>query len=478
MGFIIYDIIFLAIFAIFLSIFLYRRKENLKREGLLLLYKTNWGIKLINRIGERYKRLLRILGYISIGVGFILMILMIYLFGKIIWVYLFSPEIVKAIKMPPIMPLIPYLPKLFNLDFLPPFYFVYWIIIIALIAIPHELAHGIYSAYSKVKIKNTGFGFFPYFLPIFLAAFVEPDEEQMTKKSKFKQMAILSSGTFANVLTAILFLIILWGFFSLCFVPAGVVFDSYSISLVNVNDISKINNSTIENLSYGNLLDTIEDGFNEVQTLNKTFLLDKELLKNEGNKKLVEEYNFIVLYDNSPALRTGINGAISEIEGVKIDSREKLAEEILKNSPGDTIIVQTFDEGEYKEYNITLGEHPENGSIAWLGIGIREKTGEGIMGKMVNFLGFFKKPSVYYYSSSEFATFIYNLLWWIVLICFSVALINMLPIGLFDGGRFFFLAVAAVTRSEKIAKKTFIYLTYLFLALLALIMIFWVKSFI
>ena len=35
------------------------------------------------------------------------------------------------------------------------------------------------------------------------------------------------------------------------------------------------------------------------------------------------------------------------------------------------------------------------------------------------------------------------------MICFSVALINMLPIGIFDGGKFFFLTVAAITKNEK-----------------------------
>ena len=157
MEFIIYDIAFLIIFVICLSIFLYTRKKNLKKEGWLLLYKASWGIKLINYIGKKYKKTLRVLSYISIIIGFFLMAIMVYLFGKILWVYLFSPEIVRTIKIPPIMPLIPYLPRVFNLDFLPPFYFIYWIIIIAIIAIPHELAHGIYSAYNKVKIKKTGF---------------------------------------------------------------------------------------------------------------------------------------------------------------------------------------------------------------------------------------------------------------------------------------------------------------------------------
>jgi len=137
MNFIIYDICLLVLFVISISIFLYMKKKNLKKEGLLLLYKTSWGIKLINYIGNKYKKTLKFLGYISIGLGYCLMAGMLYLFGRIVWIYIFNQDIVRAIKVPPIMPLIPYLPQIFKLDFLPPFYFLYWIVIIAVIAITH-----------------------------------------------------------------------------------------------------------------------------------------------------------------------------------------------------------------------------------------------------------------------------------------------------------------------------------------------------
>ena len=221
----VYDFILLGIFVIFLAVFLYRRKKNIQKQGLLLLYRTNWGIKLINKIGNKYKKLLTRLSYVSIGVGYLLMLGILYMIGKIIYIYIAYPQIVRAIKVPPIMPLIPYLPQIFSLDFLPPFYFTYWIIIIAIIAITHEFAHGIFAALNKVRIKKTGFGFFPFFLPIFLAAFVELDEKQMEKKSKFSQMAVLSAGTFVNVLTAIFFFIVMWLFFSVAFTPTGIVFD-------------------------------------------------------------------------------------------------------------------------------------------------------------------------------------------------------------------------------------------------------------
>ena len=257
MDFIIYDIILLVIFAISISLFLYTRRKNLKKEGLLLLYKAGWGIKLIERVSKKYKRLWKVLSYVSIILGYILMLSMVYFFLKIVSVYLFNPEIVRTLKIPPIMPLIPYLPQVFKLEFLPPFYFIYWIIIIAIIAIPHELSHGIFAAYNKIKIKSTGFGFFPFFLPVFLAAFVEPDEKQMSKTSKFSQMSILSAGTFANVLTAIFFLIVLWLFFSIGFAASGVAFDTYSYSIVGVSSISMINNITMDNVSYTNFINIL-----------------------------------------------------------------------------------------------------------------------------------------------------------------------------------------------------------------------------
>ena len=58
MSFIMYDIALLVIFVVFIAIFLYRRKKNLRKEGLLFLYRTSWGIKLINRVGDKFKHTL------------------------------------------------------------------------------------------------------------------------------------------------------------------------------------------------------------------------------------------------------------------------------------------------------------------------------------------------------------------------------------------------------------------------------------
>src|SRR4030043_227352 len=150
MNFIIFDIALLIIFVACISIFLFIKRKNLKREGLLFLYKTKIGVKIIDRIGKKYEKLLNVLSYVSIGLGFFLMAGALYFVYTIVKIYVFRPDIVSQIKIPPIMPLIPYIDKIApNLN-LPAFYFIYYIIILAIIAISHEFFHGIFAVNKKV----------------------------------------------------------------------------------------------------------------------------------------------------------------------------------------------------------------------------------------------------------------------------------------------------------------------------------------
>ena len=128
MSFIVYDLILLGIFVSLTSIFLYKNKKNLQREGLLILYRTNWGIKLIEKVGKENPKTMKFLSYVVIMMGYLLMGFGIYFVGKIVWMYITRMDIVSAVKVPPIMPLIPYLPQMFELNWLPDFYFIYWII--------------------------------------------------------------------------------------------------------------------------------------------------------------------------------------------------------------------------------------------------------------------------------------------------------------------------------------------------------------
>ncbi|MBP6857370.1 site-2 protease family protein [Candidatus Pacearchaeota archaeon] len=468
------DLTLFGIFVIFISIFLYRKRKNLKKEGLLLLYKTSWGMKVIDKVSKKYKKTLGKLSYVVIGIGYLLMGFMIYLLGKIIYIYVAYPSIVKAIKIPPITPLVPYLPQAFKLNFLPDFYFIYWIIILAIIAITHEFMHGIFMRRYGIKIKSTGFGFFPFFFPIFLAAFVEQDEKSMNKSKNFHQMAVLAAGTFANLITGILFFIIMILFFSWTFAPAGAEFNTYSYSIVSIPAIVSVNNVTIDNANYNKIFSLIdEEGLNEIRTENNTYLINKKGLEEQRNSKT----NYLLLYDDSPAIKSGINGTIVAVNEIPIRDWNEFGYELMKYSPGETISITTKSGEEKINYEIVLGENPEDSEKPWIGVGYIEQTRRGPIGKVIETISSFKKQYIHYEPKFKAATFIYNLLWWLVMISISVALMNMLPMGIFDGGRFFYLTILSITKNKKKAELWFKISTNILLFMFVLLMVFWVLSF-
>jgi membrane-associated protease RseP (regulator of RpoE activity) len=363
------------------------------------------------------------------------------------------------------MPLVPYIDKL--VPGLPSFYFTYFIIILAIIAISHEFAHGIFAAYNKIKINSTGFGFFPFFLPVFLAAFVELDEKKMAKKSKFPQLAILSAGTFANILTAILFFGVLWIFFFFAFTPSGIIFNEYAYAPIAVSAISSVNGIQLENASFEEFISLLnKDNFNEIKT-------DEEKYVSVGFFTNSNEY--VKLYYDAPAINVELESTILKINGEEIRNVNNLREEISKYSPGEKITLNVLgDDGNNYNKNIILGENPGNKSLPWIGVGFTEQESKRVIGKVYSVLNF-KDPYIYYKSNLGVNLFIYDLLWWIILISISVALINMLPVGIFDGGRFFYLTIWGITKNEKIAKNLFAFSTYFILFLLFLLMFFWAK---
>jgi membrane-associated protease RseP (regulator of RpoE activity) len=472
MNFIIYDLILLGIFALFVAQFLYRNRKNLKRDGLLFLYRTKWGMKFIDKIGKKYKKTLKFLSYVSITLGYLLMAGMIYLFGKIVYLYVAYPAIVKSIKIPPITPLVPYIDKIAPSLGLPSFYFIYWIIILAVIAILHEFAHGIFMKRYDIKIKSTGFGFFPFFLPVFLAAFVEQDQKSMEKKSNFKQMAVLSAGTFANFLTGVLFFGIMVLFFMFAFQPSGVVFDSHMYSAVGISTITAVGGVPLENVTYQNLMKAAnKTGLIDVETTQGNYIITQNFLAKQTN---VGDHVF--LYSDAPAIRNNLSGVITSINGEIVSNIEELSFELYKYSPGEEITLSIYDGEDEHNQDLTLAEHPQNKDVPWLGIGFDSTQRKGLLGGIVNKLSF-KDPHSYYKPKFLAAEFIYDLLWWLVLICFSVALVNMLPMGIFDGGKFFYLTILSLTKSEKKAERWFKGVTKFLLFLLVLIMVFWGLSF-
>jgi membrane-associated protease RseP (regulator of RpoE activity) len=295
----------------------------------------------------------------------------------------------------------------------------------------------------------------------------------MNKSSNFKQMAVLAAGTFANVLTAIIFFAVMALFFVSAFNPAGAEFNTYSYSIVGLAGINYMNNVSLENPTYETILSlSKEEGLNEIKTKNRTYLINKEGL--EEQKNVTKD---ILLYDDSPAIKAEMNGTIVKVNGVLIGNWEEFGEELSKYSPGENIKITTMEEKTTRDYEITLGNNPSDSKKPWIGVGYVQQTRKGVIGKIIEALSSFKKGYIHYEPKFEAALFIYDLLWWLVLISISVALMNMLPMGIFDGGKFFYLTILSLTKNKKKAELWFKISTNFLLFLFALLMVFWGLSF-
>ncbi len=466
MSFMIYDIIFFALSLIAVGLFFYIKRKNFTLEGPLYLYRTKFGLKLIGLFSKKYSKILKPLQYIVILSGYVLMIFSIWFIIKIAYFYLTSPILAKALKVPVVFPLLPYLPEIFKLDFLPPFYFTYWIIILALIAIPHEFAHGIYARLSNIRVHSTGFGFLRLFkapLP-FLAAFVEPDEKQMEKKKKTPQLAVIAAGTFANIIVAIVFIFIMWIFIAVAFAPSGVYFNTYATKPILLNEINSINGIHISDNDDLNRI--LKSEIITIETSNGSFSARSAIYNGD-------EIAGFEVFDNSPAFKINLSGAIHKINGQQITSYDDLRKKLSLYKPGDRITITAIKNKEKKDYEITLSERDGK---AFLGIGIIPVRNSGLLGIFYDIAVKIKDPTLYYESKiGDLGTFIYQLLWWIVIVSLSVAMMNMLPLGIFDGGKFFFLTIWGITKRKDIGEKAFKLVTVFMLALLAALMIKWVS---
>jgi membrane-associated protease RseP (regulator of RpoE activity) len=401
--------------------------------------------------------------YVVIASGYLLLLVMLWLLAKLSYHYLTSPSLAQQLRVPVVTPLIPYIDKLFAVDFLPPFYFTYWIIIIAIIAVPHEFAHGIFARLNKIKIHSTGFGF----LGPFLAAFVEQDEKQMSRAPRFQQLAILAAGTFANVLATLFFVIVLWLFIIAIFVPAGVYFNTYATVTIPTAAITTVNGMSLRDAS--SFLDTTNESLVSLTTETTTYATSPQQLA----QTLREQRPAIAVYESSPALNARLRGAIVALNAEKITSHDALRAAILSHAPGDNITITTKDnKGKEQHFHIVLAEREGK---PYLGIGFIPLQTRGIRGFVYTFITSVRDPLVYYESRiGEMGTFIYDLLWWIIVINISVALCNMLPVGIFDGGRFFYLTVWSITGSKKAGERAFKASTWIILALIILLTVKWI----
>ena len=456
-SFYVFDIAFLILFTIGVIILL-KTHKNMKREGIIFMYRTNIGIKAINWTSDKFKKILYFLKYIIIAVGLFMMGIMVYLLGQTVMIYITVPQITQVIKAPPIAPLIPYFPQIFKMEsFFPNFYFTYFIIALAIVAIVHEFSHGIYMRLFKIKIKSTGF----VFLGPILGAFVEEKKSDFEKKKNIEQMTVLGAGVFANLVTGLIFFGLYALFFLFSFSASGYQFSGYVTHQIYIPNITSFGDSFAKEIPNGKQI--LNLNLTEITVNNYTYYLDSNITA-QLKENLPMAY--IDAYSDTPAFKAQMQGAIIQADGTKIRNQEDLQLFLQSKNPGDKVnfVTENTDE-KIKYYSIVLAGRPDNSSEAYLGIGSAVTEPRGIIQKTLYAFMSFKNPTTYYRPTwnADVVVFIIDLFWWIMVINLLVALFNMLPLGILDGGKFFYLTILSITRSKKIAAATFKLATYIIL---------------
>lgn len=193
-------IVFLAI----LTIFVFLKRKALDTKQIIpyflyfSMYKTKFGLSLMDSMAKRHKRLVLYAGYTGILVGFLGMLFISYGLISNIYVLFTKPEATPGVGI-----VLPFKAK--GIFFVP---FFYWIISIFVIAVVHEFAHGLLARSHNLKVKSSGFAFLGIIIPIIPAAFVEPDEKELRKRPHKQQLSVFAAGPFSNIITALLFMAI------------------------------------------------------------------------------------------------------------------------------------------------------------------------------------------------------------------------------------------------------------------------------
>ena len=199
-----YQTIAAIIFLVILTIFVFLKRKNLDTKQIIphflyfSMYRTKIGLKLMDSMAKRHRKLMVYIGYFGVLIGFLGMILISYGLISNIYVLFTEPEAAPGVGL-----VLPFKAK--GIFFVP---FFYWIISIFIIAAVHEFSHGLIARAHGLKVKSSGFAFLGLIIPIIPAAFVEPDEKELRKRPYKEQLSVFAAGPLANIVTAFLFVAI------------------------------------------------------------------------------------------------------------------------------------------------------------------------------------------------------------------------------------------------------------------------------
>jgi len=298
-----------AIFFILLMLyFLIKNKNKIQLQKIAFpflyfaMYKTQLGIVFMDKVAKKIPRLLKWIAYAGIAIGFLGMGFIGYSLIANLVKMLTTPAAISGVAL--------VLPFKVKGSFYVPFF--YWIISIFVLAVVHEFSHGLMARVYDVKVKSSGFAFLGIIFPVVPAAFVEPDEKELEKKSTAAKLSVFAAGPFSNILFATVVALIFWLVFTplatAIFIPNGVQVAGYVPG---------------ENVTF------------PAEMVNMT----------QGD-------------------------IILKINGVAVTAIENFTIALNNTKPGQQITVET----NRTSYSVTLAEDPEQVNKSYLGVYVKQQT--------------------------------------------------------------------------------------------------------
>lgn len=307
---------FFILFLGALSAFLWKDRNQIERNYILFYRRTKRGLNLIDRIAKRAPKFWKyygaaavISGVISIAASFGLTAQMFFEMFRTQTVQngpsLIAPGLSGDVSFQP------------GISFIP---IEYWLFAIGILSLVHEFSHGIVARTEGFNLNSVGWAIFG----IFPAAFVEPEGEQMFPGEEgegsedqelwhggnwYSRLKVLCAGSFANYLTAALFVLMAMGVSTAATTPETVGYMGISFGLNEAGDLgyaaqegypayaSGMRNGTLESIN-GQQITSVEQLRNLSEGLqpNETVVLETS----EGT------FEFMTTENTVERLKTGL----------------------------------------------------------------------------------------------------------------------------------------------------------------------------
>ena len=166
------------------------KEEGLEVDGIVAMWRTKRLLGFIEGIARRYRRFWGIYGDVGIVLGFAGMAFVFYMLFKTAMKTVTSRGAAAGVQL--VIPGVT-IPLWYGL------------IGLAVVLVVHELSHGVVARADGIPLKSVGLVLF-LVLP---GAFVEPDEDAINRAPLRKRLRVYGAGSMANIVTALIALLII-----------------------------------------------------------------------------------------------------------------------------------------------------------------------------------------------------------------------------------------------------------------------------